>query len=72
MGTDDPSKLKLAEKSENRASLLAGFCFLPAPFAPRAPRMPPCHFLKSVFIRNPWFYLLFLSMMIVWRGAFTL
>jgi hypothetical protein len=33
MGTDDPIKLGLAEKSEDLASLLAEFLFYPAPFA---------------------------------------
>jgi hypothetical protein len=33
MGTDDPSKLGLAEKSKNLARLLAEFLFYPAPFA---------------------------------------
>jgi hypothetical protein len=31
MGTDDPSSVGLAEKSKNRASLLAEFLFLSCP-----------------------------------------
>jgi hypothetical protein len=43
---NDPSKLGLAEKSENRSSLLAEFLVCPARFAPRMPPVPtslyPC------------------------------
>ena len=53
MGTDDPIKLGLAEKSKNLASLLAEFLFYPAPFAQR---MHSCPFLHiRVHPSNPWF-----------------
>jgi hypothetical protein len=56
MGTDDPSKLGLAEKSKNLASLLAEFLFYPAPFAQR---VHPCPFVRiRVHPGNQWFYII--------------
>ena len=56
MGTDDPIKLGLAEKSKNLASLLAEFLFYPAPFAQR---MHSCPFLHiRVHPSNRWFYII--------------
>jgi len=46
MGTDEPSKLGLAEKSKNRASRLEEFLFL---LCPMRTRMPPCSFLHIPF-----------------------
>jgi hypothetical protein len=41
MGTDDPSKLGLAEKSKNPASLLAECLFLPCPICAANALVPP-------------------------------
>jgi hypothetical protein len=48
MGTDDPSKLGLAEKSKNLASLLAELLFCP-PHSHSECTL--AHFFVSVFIR---------------------
>jgi hypothetical protein len=56
MGTDDPIKLGLAEKSKNLASLLAEFLFYPAPFAQRMHSCPFLHIRVHPSIQ--WFYII--------------